>query len=71
MSRVEEIKTAIDQLSPQERCELEALLHPVEDDEWDAQMKADCEVGGKLDKLKVEAQEAVRRGELRDWPGAE
>jgi len=71
MSRVEEIKTAIDQLSPQERCELEALLHPVGDDEWDAQMKADCETGGKLDKLKAEAKEAANRGELRDWPGVE
>ena len=67
MSRVEEIKSAIDQLSPQERCELEALLHPIADDEWDMQMKADCEPGGKLDLLKTEAQEAARRGEWRDW----
>jgi hypothetical protein len=66
MSRVEEIKSAIDQLSPQERCELEALLHPIPDDEWDAQMKVDCAPGGKLDLLKTEAQEAVRRGGLRD-----
>ena len=31
MSTVAEIKAAIDRLSPQERCELEAWLHP----DWD------------------------------------
>jgi hypothetical protein len=45
MSTVAEIKAAIDQLSLQERCELEALLHPFEDDEWDKQMKRDAAVG--------------------------
>jgi hypothetical protein len=45
MSTVAEIKAAIDQLSPQERCELEALLHPFEDDEWDKQMKRDAAAG--------------------------
>ena len=39
MSRVEEIKAAIDQLSPEERCELTALLNPVEEDDWERQMK--------------------------------
>ena len=45
MSTVAEIKAAIDQLSLQERCELEALLHPFEDDEWDKQMKRDAAAG--------------------------
>jgi hypothetical protein len=71
VSRVEEIKTAIDQLSPQERCELEALLHPIADDEWDLRMKADCAPGGKLDQLRSEAEQATRRAELRAWPGTE
>jgi hypothetical protein len=31
VSTVAEIKAALDQLSPRERCELEALLHP----DWD------------------------------------
>ena len=35
MSRVEEIKAAIDRLSPEERCELTALLNSAEEDEWD------------------------------------
>jgi hypothetical protein len=34
MSTVAEIKRAIEKLSPQERCELEALLHPWPDDDW-------------------------------------
>ena len=45
MSTVAEIKAAIDQLSLQERCELEALLHPFADDEWDKQMKSDAAAG--------------------------
>ena len=45
MSTVAEIKAAIDRLSLQERCELEALLHPFEDDDWDKQMKADAAAG--------------------------
>jgi hypothetical protein len=42
MSRVEEIKAAIDQFSPEERCELAALLNPVEEDDWERQIKKDA-----------------------------
>jgi len=45
MSTVAEIFTAIKELSLQERCELEALLHPFEDDDWDKQMKRDATAG--------------------------
>src|SRR5664280_775154 len=55
MSTVPEIKAAIDRLSPQERCELEALLHPQVDDDWDRQMAADTEPGGKLYQLKEDS----------------
>ena len=51
MSTVAEIKRAIEKLSPQERCELEALLHPWPDDDWDRQMQADAEPGGKLHEM--------------------
>ena len=54
MSTVAEIKAAIDQLSLPERCELEALLHPFEDDAWDEQMKRDA-AAGKFDVLNDEA----------------
>lgn len=50
MSTVAEIKAAIDQLSLEERCELESLLHPFEDDSWDEQMKKDA-AAGKFDAL--------------------
>ena len=56
MSAVEEIKTAISQLTLQERLELNAWLHPVEADDWDRQMDVDSEKGN-LDFLFEEARE--------------
>jgi hypothetical protein len=70
MSTVAEIKEAIDQLSPQERCELEALLHPRADDDWDRQMAADAEAGGKLDQLKQASLKEAKAGRLKDFPTA-
>jgi hypothetical protein len=71
MTTVAEIKAAIDKLSPQERCELEALLHPWPEDEWDRQMSADAEPGGKLHKLMSASQENARAGKLQDFPPGE
>jgi len=45
-----EIKTAIEQLSFEERAELAAWLHGWNDDEWDEQMKRDI-ASGKLDDV--------------------
>ena len=42
---VEQIKTAIEQLSFEERAELAAWLHGWHDDEWDEQMKRDVATG--------------------------
>lgn len=39
MRTVEEIKEAIERLSPRERAELEAWLHPRLDHEWDSEPK--------------------------------
>ncbi len=63
---MEEIKAAIDKLSPQERCELESLLHPWEDDDWDRQMRADSEPGGKWDRLMLESKKNAEAGKLQD-----
>ena len=60
MSTVAEIFTAIKELSLQERCELEALLHPFEDDDWDKQMKRDA-AAGKFGALH-DAAEAEHAG---------
>ena len=68
MSTVAEIKAAIDQLSPQERCELEALLHPFEDDDWDRQMKRDAGPGGKLHRLMEASEKNAKAGKLVDLP---
>ena len=68
MSTVAEIKAAIDRLSLEERCELEALLHPFEDDDWDRQMKRDAQPGGKLYKLMVESEKNAKTGKLVDFP---
>jgi hypothetical protein len=67
VSTVEEIIAAIEKLSPRERCELNALLHPEPDDEWDKQMRADAE-SGKLDWMFEEARRDEEQGRLREFP---
>jgi hypothetical protein len=71
MSTVAEIKSEIDKLSPQERCELEALLHPWVDDNWDRQMQADAEPGGKLHEMMLASRRDARAGKLEDFPPRE
>jgi hypothetical protein len=66
--RVKKLKATIDALSPMEQCELNALVQDWPDDEWDKQMRADSEPGGKLHKLMLEAEEDAKAGRLRDWP---
>ncbi|HEX7617912.1 MAG TPA: hypothetical protein VF480_04245 [Verrucomicrobiae bacterium] len=66
MSTVAEIKAAIDRLSLQERCELEALLHPFDDDDWDRQMKRDAKPGGKLHRLMLQSEAEAKAGKLID-----
>ena len=72
-----EIKTAIEQLSFEERAELAAWLHalprrvrPVadwKDDEWDEQMKRDI-AAGKFDSVLREVEDDIKAGRLRDMP---
>jgi hypothetical protein len=62
-----EIKTAIEQLSFEERAELAAWLHGWRDDEWDEQMKRDVATG-KLDNVLREVEDDIRTGSLRDMP---
>lgn len=71
MSRVEEIKAAIERLSFEERCELNAWLNPQPQDDWDIEMQADTAAGGKLRKLIREAESDASSGHLRDFPGRE
>jgi len=62
-----EIKTAIQQLSFQERAELAAWLHGWDDDDWDEQMKRDI-ASGKLDTVLREVEDDIKAGRLRDMP---
>jgi hypothetical protein len=67
MTKVEEIKSAIQQLSLEERAELAKWLYGWEDDEWDRQIAADYDAG-RLDKLIEQARQRMAAGELRDMP---
>lgn len=60
MSTVAEIKEAIARLSPEEYCELMAALRPpLDDDDWDLQMRADAS-SGKLDFIDRNVETARR-----------
>jgi hypothetical protein len=65
---VGEIKAAIEQLSPEERCELAGLLNPVEEDDWDRQMKKDAEPGGKLHRVMEAANREYKQGKSLPFP---
>jgi hypothetical protein len=62
-----EIKSAIKQLSFEERADLAAWLHGWKDDEWDEQMKRDV-ADGKLDLVLHEVEDDIKAGRLRDMP---
>ena len=64
---VDQIKTAIEQLSFEERAELAAWLHGWRDDEWDEQIKRDV-AAGKFDHILREVDEDIRAGNLREMP---
>jgi hypothetical protein len=64
MSTVAEIKSAIDQLSLEEKAELIADLCGWTDDDWDRQMKADAEAG-KFGAINREAEDALATGKTK------
>ena len=64
---VEQIKTAIEQLSFEERTELAGWLRGWRDDEWDEQMKRDV-ADAKLDDVLREVEDDIAAGRLRDKP---
>jgi hypothetical protein len=69
MSTVAEIIEAVKHLSEAEKGEFLDKLREIEfEDAWDRQMSADAK-SGKLDFLVREADDAMRSGTLRDWPG--
>ena len=62
MSTVEEIRTAIERLSLEERAQIIAELCGWTDDDWDRQMKADA-AACKFDSLNRDADAAHAAGQ--------
>jgi len=62
-----EIKSAMAQLSFEERAELAAWLHGWEDDEWDEQMKRDI-ASGNLDSVLGDVEDDFKAGRVREMP---
>lgn len=62
-----EIKNAIEALSEEERCELNAWLQSWPADDWDRQMEADSRAG-RFDSLAREGLDEYNRGETRPFP---
>ena len=62
-----EIKTAIQQLSFEQRAELAAWLHGWKDDEWDEQMKRDV-AAGNFDRILHDVEEDIKAGRVREMP---
>jgi len=67
MSRVEELRRTIQELTPDEFAEIAHCVHALEQEYWDNQLDQDATTG-KLDFLIDEAREAQRTGTLKDWP---
>jgi hypothetical protein len=67
MMSLAEIKSAIEQLSFEERAQLAACLHGWKNDEWDEQMKRDI-AAGKLDDVLHEVEDDIKADRLRDMP---
>lgn len=61
MTSLFEIMAAINRLSPQEYCELMAMLHPLADDDWDRQIANDL-AAGRLDGIVAEARADIEAG---------
>ena len=64
MSTVEEIRTAIQKLSLEERAQITAELYGWTDNEWDSQMRDDAATG-KFAALNQEADSAQAAGQTR------
>jgi hypothetical protein len=65
MGKIEDIKEAAAQLSPQELAELRAWLEELEEQRFDEQIERD-ERAGKLEKLEKRALANLRAGRVRD-----
>ncbi len=58
---IQEIESLVDQLSPEERDELEAHIQELRAREWDEQIERDAK-NGKLDALLAEVDAEIKAG---------
>ncbi len=63
-----EIKTAVDQLSPQELVELEAFIRERDNAAWDRQIDEDFAETGRLRRVLNEVRDDTRAGRLQELP---
>lgn len=64
---VEQIKSAIERLSPEERAELARWFYQWSDDDWDRQIAADYDAG-RLDAVLDEVRRDTRAGRVEEGP---
>ena len=69
MTKFEDIKTAVTQLTEEERRELVAYIEELKANAWDEQIERDV-MAGKLDWLAEEALADYRAGRTRKLPGS-
>ncbi|HEY1684701.1 MAG TPA: hypothetical protein VGG19_08065 [Tepidisphaeraceae bacterium] len=67
MTGVDEIKTAIQKLPPDEQTKLVHWINDWADDEWDRQIKEDM-AAGRLDDLLTQVRKDIEAGNLLDMP---
>ena len=65
MAKVDELKTEIERLPPEQFAELARWLSEKDWERWDKEIEADA-VAGKLDFLVREALEEKTKGTLKD-----
>ena len=65
MSKMEEIKAAVSQLSPVEQAALRVWMEDLAEQQFDDQIERD-ETAGKLDKMTERALENLRTGRVRE-----
>lgn len=63
-----ELKSAVEELSPDELAELAAFVRRREEAAWDIQIDSDFSEGGRLAKVLDEVREDMQEGRLEELP---
>ena len=63
-----ELKSAVEELGPDELAELAAFVRRREEAAWDLQIDSDFSEGGRLAKILDEVRADMREGRLEELP---